>query len=44
MPMCTFGCDNLYELGYIAVKEGKIVDMGEDTQNARGRPLYLINC
>ena len=23
--MCKFGCDNLYEKGYIGVKEGKIV-------------------
>ncbi|RDW17664.1 hypothetical protein [Oceanobacillus chungangensis] len=25
MPMCTFGCDDLYERGYISVKNGKIV-------------------
>lgn len=25
MPMCTFGCDDLYERGYISVKNGKVV-------------------
>lgn len=25
MPMCSFGCDDLYEQGYFVVKDGKIV-------------------
>lgn len=25
MPMCKFGCDELYEKGYIAIDEGKVV-------------------
>jgi hypothetical protein len=27
MPMCSFGCDDLYEKGYLAVRDGKIVDL-----------------
>ncbi len=27
IPMCIFGCDALYERGYIAVKDGKVVDL-----------------
>jgi len=27
MPMCSFGCDYLYERGYIAVSDGKIIDL-----------------
>ena len=27
MPMCKFGCDELYERGYVSVNEGKVVDL-----------------
>lgn len=26
MPMCRFGCDELYEKGYVAIKNGKVID------------------
>jgi hypothetical protein len=29
MPMCKFGCDELFENGYIAVQAGQIVDMSK---------------
>ena len=25
LPMCKFGCDDLYEKGYIGVKDGRVV-------------------
>lgn len=30
MPMCRFGCDELYEKGYIAVNEGKVLQIKSD--------------
>lgn len=27
MPMCKFGCDDLFEKGYIAVKDGKVISL-----------------
>lgn len=30
MPMCKFGCDELYENGYISVKEGKVMQIKEE--------------
>ncbi|TCC97190.1 hypothetical protein [Pedobacter hiemivivus] len=29
MPMCKLGCDELYEQGYIGVKEGKVVSINQ---------------
>ena len=29
IPMCSFGCDYLYERGYIAVADGKIVNLNK---------------
>ena len=25
MPMCSFGCDDLYERGYVAVENGRVM-------------------
>ncbi len=30
MPMCNFGCDELYENGYISVKQGKVVQIKKE--------------
>lgn len=30
MPMCRMGCDDLYERGYISVKDGKIVGLNQE--------------
>ncbi|MFC1957108.1 HNH endonuclease [Chloroflexota bacterium] len=30
MPMCSFGCDYLYEKGYIAIKNGKVVNLNKN--------------
>jgi hypothetical protein len=30
MPMCNFGCDELYEKGYISVKEGSVIQIKEE--------------
>lgn len=35
MPMCKFGCDELFENGYIAVQAGKVVDMGKKPITSR---------
>lgn len=29
MPMCKFGCDELFENGYIAVQDGRVVDQAK---------------
>ena len=35
MPMCRFGCDELYERGFIGVEEGRIVALaGGDATTA----------
>lgn len=31
MPMCKFGCDDLYEKGYITVEDGKVTKLLEET-------------
>ncbi|MED4461844.1 hypothetical protein [Metabacillus fastidiosus] len=31
MPMCKFGCDELYEKGYIGVKNGKVVRLRKNS-------------
>lgn len=30
MPMCRLGCDDLYERGYISVKDGKVVGLKQE--------------
>ncbi len=30
MPMCNFGCDELYENGYISVKEGSVIQIKKE--------------
>ena len=27
MPMCKFGCDDLFEKGYISVKDGRFIQL-----------------
>ncbi len=29
MPMCSLGCDDLYERGYVAVKDGRVALLGK---------------
>ena len=48
MPMCKLGCDELYEQGYIGVKEGKVVSINQKyttaiIQNLK-ESLMGINC
>ena len=30
MPMCKFGCDELYENGYISVKDGSVIQIKKE--------------
>ena len=34
MPMCKMGCDQLYEIGYISVAEGKVIDLHKGPTSA----------
>ena len=44
MPMCSFGCDYLYERGYIAVSDGKIIDLKKKANNTDNSPLSVADC
>ena len=42
MPMCSFGCDELYERGYIAVEDGKIIDIEAKPETPKIRNYFSI--
>ncbi len=37
MPMCKFGCDELFEKGYISVDAGKVIDLAKQPNTAAVR-------
>ena len=42
MPMCKFGCDELYEKGYIIIKDGQVVI--NKTPITESIKIYLHKC
>ncbi|PHF12392.1 HNH endonuclease [Bacillus wiedmannii] len=43
IPMCKFGCDELFERGYISVLDGKIVSLVETEQLLQSVNKYIAN-
>lgn len=43
IPMCKFGCDELFERGYISVLDGKVVSLVENTRLPRQVKRYIEN-
>ena len=44
MPMCVFGCDQLYERGYLSVDEGVVVQIqGKRTTRAMAEVLDSLD-
>ncbi len=41
MPMCKFGCDDLYEKGYITIFEGKIIEIERINQKTPYLDSYI---